>query len=340
MFTMKKVLLKDIAQAAGVSVALVSYVLNGKGKSNRVHQDTQRQVMRIAEKMGYRPNRIARSLRSGKTETIGVVVSDISNPFFAHIARCIEDAAAQLGYTVLFGSSDESADKMNLLISSLWSKGVDGLIVVPCEASTDMLEHWLGAGVPLVLLDRAVKGLNCHTVCLDNRGAGKMATDHLMDSGYKSIAMIAYDADLENMQERLEGYRQAMSAAGLAAETRVVQWGLNPDNELVERDISSLIESGTDAIVFSTNTLALKSLPFLVQKQVNIPHELGVVCFDESEAFSLFSVPLTYLRQPIRDLAHESVKTLLSEIAEKTHPRVHTLGAELVVQASSVKYMQ
>lgn len=334
---MKKVLLKDIAQAAGVSVALVSYVLNGKGKSNRVNAETQRQVIQIAGELGYRPNGIARSLRSGKTNTIGVVVSDISNPFFAHVARSVEDAAAHLGYTVLFGSSDESAVKMDTLITSLWSKGVDGLIVVPCESSFPFLDHWIKAGVPMVLFDRSVPGLNVHAVCLNNTGAGEMAAKHLIDSGYKKIAMLAYETDLVNMHDRVSGYQKAMREAGLEKQIQVIQWSMNPNREQVEQDLTRLMSSGIDAIIFSTNTLAFRSLPFLVQNHAKIPTELGLVCFDESEAFSLFAVPLTYIKQPISDLAQRSLELLLSQIDQSTPSSVEALEAELIVQASTQK---
>lgn len=333
---MKKVLLKDIAQAAGVSVALVSYVLNNKGKSNRVNKDTEQLVIRIAQELGYRPNGIARSLRSGKTYTIGVVVSDISNPFFAHLARCIEDAAAQVGYTVLFGSSDESAIKMDALISSLWGKGVDGMIVVPCEKSTQYIEHWIKLGVPLVLFDRSVQGIENSVVCLNNRGAGKLAAEHLIRSGYRKIVMLAYDTELTNMSDRVMGYEKAMRDAGLGKQIKVIKWPMNPDRSDVEADLRALINTSADAIIFSTNTLAFKSLPFLVKNQVRIPDDLGIVCFDESEAFSLFSVPLTYVKQPIQELALASFKVLMDQIdQEGLAPFTQTLDAELVVQSSS-----
>ena len=142
MSTLKKVSLKDIAEAAGVSTALVSFVLNGKKKEYRVGEETAKRILKIAQEMNYQPNIAAKSLRSGRTKTIGVVVSDISNPFFSQLARILEDEATKRGYTVLFGSSDEDTEKMDRVVSNLIIKGVDGLIIVPCENSENPLDHW------------------------------------------------------------------------------------------------------------------------------------------------------------------------------------------------------
>ena len=141
MSLLRKTSLKDIAEAAGVSTALVSFVLNGKEKEYRVGEKTAQRILKIANEMNYQPNLAAKSLRSGKTKTIGLVVSDISNPFFSQLARVLEDEAARKGYTVLFGSSDENKDKMNRIVGNLINKGVDGLIIVPCIILRNPFPH-------------------------------------------------------------------------------------------------------------------------------------------------------------------------------------------------------
>lgn len=335
---MKKILLKDIAQAAGVSVALVSYVLNDKGKSNRVNADTAERIHRIANQLGYRPNTIARSLRSGRSYTIGVVLSDISNPFFAHLARCMEDAAQQAGYTVLFGSSDESVKKMDALMENLWSRGVDGLIVVPCEGALPYLETWYKRDVPFVLLDRSVPELKVPMVSLDNLEAAYCATHHLLKAGYVRPAMVAYRADLSNMTDRIAGYKRAMREAGLAKGSEVVRWPMEMPDTRVDRDLSRLMKEGVDALVFSTNTLAFKGLFYLTRSGIQIPDRMGIVCFDESEAFELFLVPLTFVRQPVKEMASCSVRALLHLLQAEEHPPlIRLLPSELIVQASSCK---
>ena len=214
MSALKKVSLKDIAEAAGVSTALVSFVLNGKKKEYRVGEETAKRILKIAQEMNYQPNIAAKSLRSGRTKTIGVVVSDISNPFFSQLARILEDEATKRGYTVLFGSSDEDTEKMDRVVSNLINKGVDGLIIVPCENSEKSIGSLVDNNVPIVLFDRYFPEINVSYVALNNCNATYIATKYLLDSGYKAPCMVAYDINLIHMKERIRGYKKAMEEAG------------------------------------------------------------------------------------------------------------------------------
>ena len=156
----KRVTIKDIATEAGVSIALVSFVMNNKadGKDTyRVNKETAQRILEVAQKLNYQPNNAARTLRSGKTNTIGVIVSDISNKFFADIARCIENHAYKHKYTVLFGSTDENPQKLENLIEVFRNKGIDGLIVVPCEGADEIIRDIAHQNIPLVLLDRDIR---------------------------------------------------------------------------------------------------------------------------------------------------------------------------------------
>ena len=158
----RKVTIKDVAARAGVSVTLVSFVMsnqaNGTAVKYRVSDETARRILQIAAELNYQPNNAARALRNGRTRVIGVILSDISNKFFADIARCIEDRAFECGYSALFGSTDESAERLKNLIEVFLNKGVDGLILVPCEGSDQAIRAIEQRNVPLVLLDREVAG--------------------------------------------------------------------------------------------------------------------------------------------------------------------------------------
>ena len=214
MSALKKISLKDIAEAAGVSTALVSFVLNGKKKEYRVGEETAKRILKIAQEMNYQPNIAAKSLRSGRTKTIGVVISDISNPFFSQLARILEDEATKRGYTVLFGSSDEDTEKMNRVVSNLINKGVDGLIIVPCENSEKSIASLVDNNVPIVLFDRYFPEINVSYVALNNYNATYTATKYLLDSGYNAPCIVAYDINLIHMKERIRGYKKAMEDAG------------------------------------------------------------------------------------------------------------------------------
>ena len=177
----KRTTIRDIAEAAGVSISLVSFVMNNKGKRYRISDEMTKRIREMADKLDYQPNNAARSLRSGRSRTIGVVVSDISNSFFAEICRKIEDDASRFNYTVIFGSSDENADKFRNVVEVLLGKGVDGLILVPCEGSEAYIEEIYGLNIPLVLIDRTIDNPEISRVVLNNQKASAMAVEHLVE---------------------------------------------------------------------------------------------------------------------------------------------------------------
>lgn len=211
----KRTTIRDIAEAAGVSISLVSFVMNNKGKRYRISDEMTKRIREMADKLDYQPNNAARSLRSGRSRTIGVVVSDISNSFFAEICRKIEDDASRFNYTVIFGSSDENADKFRNVVEVLLGKGVDGLILVPCEGSEAYIEEIYGLNIPLVLIDRTIDNPEISRVVLNNQKASAMAVEHLVESGYKRVAMVSYAMRLSNICDREKGYESTMERLGL-----------------------------------------------------------------------------------------------------------------------------
>ena len=191
----RQVTIKDIAREAGVSPALVSFVMSNVIAGERVYRvssETSKRVLAAAEQLNYKPNHSARALRSGKTGTIGVVVSDIANPFFSEIARYLEDHAYRYDYNVIFGSSDENPEKFRRVVSVLLNKGVDGLVLVPCAGSEETIREVAGSGVNVVLLDRDVPGLAVSSVVLDNREAARVIVGRLIENGSRRIDMVSY----------------------------------------------------------------------------------------------------------------------------------------------------
>ena len=204
----RQVTIKDIAREAGVSVSLVSFVMSNAvaGESvYRVSRETSKRVLEVAERLQYKPNSSARALRSGKTGTIGVVVSDIANPFFAEIARYLEDHAYNYDYNVIFGSSDENPEKFRRVVDVLLNKGVDGLILVPCAGAEDTIREVVASGINTVLLDRLVPGLQVSSVVLDNREAARVITGKLLERGARRIEMVSYSMNISNARDREQG---------------------------------------------------------------------------------------------------------------------------------------
>jgi LacI family transcriptional regulator len=320
----KKVSIKDIAQAVGVSTALVSYAEVIRKKS---------------EELDYQPNELAKSLKSGKSHTIGLIVADISNPFFANIARTIEDEAKKNNYTVIFGSSDESLDKSWDLINVLIAKQVDGFIIAPTENSEKQI-HYLGSqNIPFVLIDRYFPDIHTNYVTTDNYQASYNAILHLINTGHKKIAMIAYKNNLVHMEERKRGYTEALKHNNLLSEVPLIkEIAFNDVTEDIKKKINELLynQPSVDAIFFATNTLALNGLKFLNEQNYMIPDDLAVVCFDEGEAFDFFYSPLTFVDQPLVEIGKEAVRILVDEINSKhTSKRQISISSKLVIRKSS-----
>lgn len=334
----KKVSLKDIAQAAGVSTALVSYVLNNKEKEARVGKEIAAVIREIAARLEYQPNLIAKSLKSGRSHTIGLIVADISNPFFANIARTIEDEAKKSGYTVIFGSSDENPEKSRDLINVLTNRQVDGFIIAPAERSEKQIEDLLSQNIPTVLIDRYFPEIASSFVATDNYQASYDAIKHLISTGHKSIAMVAYQTNLIHIRERERGFRQALADHNLPSEKHAIkEVDFTNVAEDVEKELGLLLsEKSQDAIFFATNTLAFYGLKYLHKLDYKIPEDLAIVCFDAGDAFDFFYSPLTYVDQPVVELGKQAVNNLIDQINNKSaHHKQIILNSKLVIRTSS-----
>lgn len=314
MASIKKISLKDVAEAAGVSTTLVSFVLNGNNKEYRVGEETSERIRRIARELNYQPNIAAKSLRSGKTRTIGLVVSDISNPFFSQLARVVEDEVTRRGYSVLFGSSDEDKDKMELVVSNLVNKGVDGLIIVPCENSESTIKALIKNHIPLVLFDRYFPEISVNYVALNNFGAAYSLTCHLLSSGFEAPSMIAYDVNLIHMKERVRGYMQAMEDAGKKDVAKVLYLKHNALRKTAHQVIAKALEGNTDAFVFATNMISLACMYSIRDMGFDAANYVGLAAFDENPAFDFFNVPVHSIKQPITVMAQKALDILIDNM--------------------------
>lgn len=307
----KKTSLKDIAQKLGVSTALVSYVVNGKAKEARVSDSMAEKIRITAAEMNYLPNQLAKSLRSGRTHTIGLVVADISNPFFSALARIIEDEAAKHGYVVVFGSSDENAEKSAKLIEVFVNRQMDALIIAPAANTEEQLEMLGKKGIPFVLVDRCPASLKADAVEIDNETAAAEATQYLINNGAKKIAMIAYDNPLPHMQSRIGGYEKKITSAGDGiARLKTIRF------EHVEEDLDDalkeLLDDNVDGLFFATNTLATEGLKKI--KKGGLSSAAAVVSFDQSDVFEMLDHPPAYVQQPLAEMGKKAVELALAKI--------------------------
>jgi len=325
--------LKDIAEKVGVSTALVSYVLNNKLK-DRINKDVAAKIRQAAIDLNYRPNQIARSLKVQKTFTIGLIVADIANPFSSQIARIIEDEAKKSGYSVIFGSSDESAEKTSDLLKLLLDRQVDGLILSLPEYTEKQVQYLKKINVPFVLIDRYYPTIQSNSVSINNFNASQKAIQHLLENGHKRIGVVAYQTSLFHLNERIRGAVDLLGNNALIGNV-----GIQSINEDIIAVIDGFLSDPdpVDSIFFTSNLLTVSGLKYIISLGIKVPDQLAIVGFDETDAFDLFYAPVSYVKQPMAELGRESVKLLLNSIENKERIESVELETELVIRNSSVK---
>ncbi|MGP1620891.1 MAG: LacI family DNA-binding transcriptional regulator [Candidatus Cryptobacteroides sp.] len=341
---MKKITIRDVAREAGVSVTLVSFVMNAKAdKDGRldcpVNADTAKRVLQVAKRLGYRKNAAAASLRSGRTNTIAVIPTDISNKFFAGISRYIEDKAHSFGYNVLFASSDESAEKLDAIMNTMMAYSIDGVIVAPCKDSYEVISKIVESNVPVVLLDRDLAQMSeseVGKVLLNDREAGYMASNSFLDKGLTRVEMISYNLGISSLAERENGYKKAMSDRGLDMNIRVHYTSYGPDaiNDVTDI-VTDAVKRGVEAFFLPTYSLSSLVLSVMREQGLKTPKDLAIVGFDESDIYNLYDNTVTHIVQPLRELAERSVDVLHSMIEKTGGERTFILNPEIILGGST-----
>lgn len=338
----KKVVISDIATQLGVSVTTVSFILNGKAKEKRISKAVIERVEKRVKELGYKPSQLAKSLRTGKTNIIGLIVEDIANPFFANIARLIEEKAYNEGYRILYCSTENDIKKTKELIQMFRDRHVDGYIITPSAGVEEEVNALLKNNLPVVLFDRYFPDLSTNYVVVDNFEATYKATSHLFQQGFENIGFLTIESNQTQMQDRLEGYKKALAEHHKQPKVKKVLFQEYP-KEIVKQIAAFLTEEkGIDAIIFGTNYIGIKGLEAIKSLNIKIPSEIGVVSFDDHEVFSLYSPSITAIAQPIEEISHQLIKTLLNQLDSPTSVKakeIHNiqLSASLVIRESSIK---
>lgn len=317
---MKKVFLKDIAERLNVSKTTVSLVLNNKGDESKISQDTQQKILSYAKKHNYVANQLARGLSRGKSETIGLIIPNISDIFYAKIAHYIELRAKELGYNVVFSSSNEDADMEKQLIYSMLNRQVDGLIIASTQKNEKDILKLRASKFPFVLIDRHYPDIKTNYVIMDNLVGTKNMTQHLLKNGRKNIGFISIKSQLDAMLQRRLGYELALTENGFEIENKVIQElsTFNYQAEMKGAIRSMLIGSeAIDAIVFTTHYLTASGLRELKLLDIKVPGEVAIISFDELGAFDLVDPPITANKQPADELGNLAVEILVNEIENK-----------------------
>jgi len=314
---MKKIGIKDVAQHVGVSTALVSYVLNGQAEEKQVGKEVAEKIRKAAIELNYVPNQIAKSLKMQRTHTIGLVVADINYRFSSGITRAIEAEAKRRNFTVIFGSSNESAAKFDEIVNVLINRQVDGLILVPVQNSEETILKLQQSEMPFILIDRNFQNLLTSSISLDNYKAAYDSVSYLVKMGHSKIAFINYETTLFNLLERNRGYEDALKVHGLKLDDSLIQkvGALNPKSDTAKA-INRLMtaDNKCDVIFFATDRLAIFGLQQINELKLNVPKDISVFSFDSAEAFDLFYCQITHANQPLEKMGKLAVNALIDII--------------------------
>ena len=314
---MQRVSLKDIARMAKVSPSTVSFVLNGKAAKMRISKTVADKIIAVAKKSGYHPNQVAVSLRTGQTKILGLLVEDISNNFFASLARIIEDESKKYGYKVLYCSTENDLVRGRELIRVLSQRQVDGYIIVPTQGMEKDIQQLVAHNKPVVLMDRYFPNVDVPYVLVNNYEGVCLGMEHLLNKEYLKIGFVTVDIDLIQMKERMKGYVNALRARKLPVQKRFIlklRYDLPRDRGV--RDIRSFIKKNNDleAIFFSTNYLGILGLESIKELELEIPRDIAIVCFDDHDIFQLFPPGITAIKQPVEEIARTAIELLMHQL--------------------------
>lgn len=326
--------IKDVAKLAGVSVSTVSRVLNASGY---VEKTTEERVMAAIKQLSYKPSQIARGLVSKKTKTFGLVLPDISNPFFPEVARGAEDQASLHGYNIMLCNSDWDIQKEKMYLNILLEKCVDGIILVGSRLGDDYLNEVVPTlDTPVVLLDRT-SALEVHSLSTNNILGGYLATKHLIEQGYQTIAHISGPQQSRSAQQRLTGYCKALAEYNLPYDMVLVTEGdyrIKGGAEGMQRLLR--LNTVPDAVFCANDLMAIGALEFLNDAGIKVPEQMALVGYDGIHLSKYVHPKLTTVCQPTYEMGKKAVQVILENLTQDHTSFQHIeLDPELQVRESS-----
>ena len=303
----------DVARRAGVSPITVSRVINRSGYAS---EETRQRVEAAIAELGYVPNTLARSLRSKRTNTLALIVTDITNPFFTTLARGVEDTASDAGFTVIFCNTDESQAEEDKYVQVLLQKQVDGILLVPSHCSTESVERIQKQNTPVVVLDRRLPELAADTVRGDSEGGAYQLTRLLISLGHKRIAIISGPQDVSTATDRVTGYRRAMRETGLPPDENLVRYG-----EFTQasgyHNAQKLLDLNPQptALLAANNFISIGAMKALQDAGIRIPEDFSIASFDDLPQALLISFPFfTVASQPAYEMGRRATQLLLTRL--------------------------
>ncbi|MCM2474449.1 LacI family transcriptional regulator [Rhizobium sp. CG5] len=326
--------LKDVAALAKVSRATAARALNSYGY---VGDGTAEKVLKAAEQLGYRGNRLAQALRSGQLPIIGCVLGDIQNPFFAKIAHDVEFVAREDAHNLVIGSSEEQVEQEKSLLSSLQSLSIRGFIVAPTSsADSAHLQRLIDDGIPLVLIDRVVQDIDCDSVVVDNEGGARKAVEYLIGMGHRRIGLLQDDTRIFTSQERLNGYRNALAANGIGLDEHLISVSQSTVEHAIDVTIRMFSRKNPPTALFTVDSLMTQGALLAFRSMgISIPHEVSLIGFDDFNLATFTDPQITVVSQPVSELGFAAARLLMKRLAGKQSPPEHlSFETKLIVRGS------
>jgi LacI family transcriptional regulator len=331
---MTKITIKEVAKLAGVSIATVSNVIND---TKYVSNEVKKQVYDAMSVLNYVPNTLAKSLRVSESRLIGLMISDISNQFFSLVVRGIEDGLAQEGYNVLLCNTDSNIEKEREYLKVLLGKRIDGIIVSSSGDSEEYFKEMWRLDVPLVFLNRCPNPLVSDSVTTNNREGALLATEHLIQHGYRKIGMITGPQNISTGRDRFVGFKQAIHHHGLTLHDHLIkngQFTVQSGYELMKELMNE--SEKPEAVFVSNNFMTLGAYNYLQENGIRIPDDLAIIGFDDPEWAAIVNAPLTAIRQPTYEQGALAAQLIIQRIKneEQREPQEIYLKPELIVRKS------
>lgn len=325
----------EVAKKAGVSVATVSRVINS---SDKVAPETAKRVHQVIQQLGYQPNAAARALRTARTYVIGLVVSDLANPFFAAVVKGAEKCAQRYGYALLVCNSDETTNKEQLYLRLLGRRHVDGLLLIPSDKEdADFLNSLIQRGTRIVLIDRKVEGVSAPVILSKNEEGAYQAVSYLIQKGHKRIGIVLGLPNLGPIKERFLGYKKALLEHGIKMDPSLIAYGNSQIKGGKEACFSLLKRSDKPTALFVTNILmSIGILKALRQLRLRCPDDISIIGFDDYECTDIFDPPLTTVAQRPYYMGYKATQVLLDIVRNnrKEVPQEIRVDVVLRVRAS------
>ncbi|AEA42119.1 LacI family DNA-binding transcriptional regulator [Fluviicola taffensis] len=316
----KRTSLADIAESLNVSKSTVSFVLNGKGKQFNISEATQKLILEKAKELNYVPNYFAKGLREGKTQTIGLVLADISNPFYSELSKAIQESLYEKGYSLFIVSTNDDATMELKLIRDLILRSVDALIIAPCNEIPALKPVLDETPIPVVWVDR-IGDEFADFVGVDNYMEATMLIRKFSKSPKKVGILHPKRSDVMTIQLRIDGAKSACERQKIPFELAM----LTEDEKESVAKMKQMIADGVDSFVALNNKVALHAIKALNFLKVEIPNNVRIISFDDSEAFSYFAPPVTALSQPVDGIGRETVERVMERLKESTENRKHLM---------------